>query len=155
MVKYIEKYERCVKRMADCLFCKIIDGTIPSKKVYEDDNVFAFMDVSPLSKGHTLLVPKEHVANIFEMSPNTAAQLFSVAPQIANAINDIFEPAGMNLLNNNGAAANQSVFHFHLHFIPRYDENDGYRPIWNTKEQEFTSDVLEELSAKIIEQLNK
>ncbi|GEK33484.1 HIT family protein [Kurthia sibirica] len=141
--------------MSDCLFCKIIAGDIPSKKVYEDDFVFAFMDVSPLSKGHTLLIPKEHVANVFDLSSETAAQLFSVAPQIANAINDAFEPAGMNLLNNNGTAANQSVFHFHLHFIPRYDETDGYRPIWNTKQDEFTSPVLDELSAKIIAQLNK
>lgn len=141
--------------MSDCLFCKIITGDIPSKKVYEDEFVFAFMDVSPLSKGHTLLIPKEHVANIFEMSSETAAQLFSVAPQIANAINNAFEPAGMNLLNNNGVAANQSVFHFHLHFIPRYDEKDGYRPIWNTKQDEFTSPILDELSAKIIAQLNK
>lgn len=141
--------------MADCLFCKIIDGSIPSKKVYEDDNVYAFMDITPLSKGHTLLVPKEHVANVFDMSAETAAQLFSVAPRIAQAIKAAFEPAGMNLLNNNGAAANQSVFHFHLHFIPRYDENDGYRPIWNTKEDEITSDVLEKLQSQIIDELNK
>lgn len=141
--------------MADCVFCKIIDGSIPSKKVYEDDYVYAFMDITPLSKGHTLLIPKEHVANVFELSPETASHLFSVAPVIANAIKDAFQPAGMNLLNNNGEAAEQSVFHFHLHFIPRYDEKDGYKPIWKTKEDEFTSDVITHVADEIAAQLNK
>lgn len=141
--------------MADCVFCKIIDGSIPSKKVYEDDYVYAFMDITPLSKGHTLLIPKEHVANVFELSPETASHLFSVAPVIANAIKDAFQPAGMNLLNNNGEAAEQSVFHFHLHFIPRYDEKDGYKSIWKTKEDEFTSDIITQVADEIAAQLNK
>lgn len=114
--------------MSDCLFCKIIDGSIPSMKVYEDEFVYAFMDIVSLSKGHTLLIPKEHVANIFEMSSEVASNLFAVAPKIANAIKDTFNPAGMNLVNNNGEAAGQTVFHFHLHFIPRYDETDGFKP---------------------------
>ncbi|MGX9135871.1 HIT family protein [Rummeliibacillus sp. JY-2-4R] len=141
--------------MSDCIFCKIIDGSIPSTKIYEDEYVYAFMDISPLTKGHTLLIPKEHVANVFEMSEETAANLFKVAPRIANAIKDTVNPAGMNLLNNNGEPAGQSVFHFHLHFIPRYDESDGYKPTWVTKEKEFTSDVLKQLSDEIIANLNK
>jgi len=141
--------------MSDCLFCKIIDGSIPSTKIYEDEYVYAFMDISPLTKGHTLLIPKEHVANVFEMSEETAANLFKVAPRIANAIKDSFKPAGMNLLNNNGAPAGQSVFHFHLHFIPRYDETDGYKPTWITKQDEFTSDILQGLAEEIKANLNK
>ncbi len=141
--------------MSDCIFCKIIDGSIPSTKIYEDEYVYAFMDISPLTKGHTLLIPKEHVANVFEMSEETAANLFKVAPRIANAIKDTVNPAGMNLLNNNGEPAGQSVFHFHLHFIPRYDETDGYKPTWVTKENEFTSEVLKQLSDEIIANLNK
>lgn len=135
--------------MSDCLFCKIIAGDIPSTKIYEDEHVFAFMDIGPLTKGHTLLIPKEHVANVFEMSEDVASHLFSVAPKIANAINETFKPVGMNLLNNNGEAAGQSVFHFHLHFIPRYDETDGFKATWNTKQDEFTPAILAELSEKI------
>ncbi|MBK3495960.1 HIT family protein [Viridibacillus sp. YIM B01967] len=141
--------------MSDCLFCKIIDGSIPSTKVYEDEFVYAFMDIGPLSKGHTLLIPKEHVANVFEMSSEVAANLFSVAPRIANAIKDTFDPAGMNLLNNNGEAAGQTIFHFHLHFIPRYDETDGFKPTWNTKQDEYTPAILADLAEKIKEHLNK
>jgi len=141
--------------MSDCLFCKIIDGSIPSTKIYEDEYVYAFMDISPLTKGHTLLIPKEHVANVFEMSEETASYIFRVAPRIANAIKDSFKPAGMNLLNNNGAPAGQSVFHFHLHFIPRYDETDGYKPTWITKQDEFTSDILQGLAEEIKANLNK
>ncbi|ETT82065.1 HIT family protein [Viridibacillus sp. FSL R5-0477] len=141
--------------MSDCLFCKIIDGSIPSMKVYEDEFVYAFMDIGPLSKGHTLLIPKEHVANIFEMSSEVASNLFAVAPKIANAIKDTFNPAGMNLVNNNGEAAGQTVFHFHLHFIPRYDETDGFKPTWTTKPDEYTPVILADLAEQIIENLNK
>lgn len=135
--------------MSDCLFCKIIAGEIPSTKIYEDEHVFAFMDIGPLTKGHTLLIPKEHVANVFEMSEEVASHLFSVAPKIANAIKTAFNPVGMNLLNNNGEAAGQSVFHFHLHFIPRYDETDGFKATWNTKQDEYTPEILAQLSTEI------
>ena len=114
--------------MNDCIFCKIIDGTIPSIKIYEDEHVYAFMDVAPLTKGHTLLVPKQHVKDLFEMPEDVARNLYAAAPKIANAIKEAFEPKGMNTLNNNGAFAGQSVFHYHLHFIPRYDlEDDGLK----------------------------
>lgn len=112
--------------MSNCIFCKIIAGEIPSVKVYEDEHVYAFMDIMPLSKGHTLLIPKTHREFVYDMTPEEAGQLFSVAPKIASAIKETFEPEGMNLLNNNGPKAGQSVFHFHLHFIPRY----GKRWIW-------------------------
>lgn len=138
----------------DCIFCKIIDGTIPSTKVYEDENVYAFMDVSPLTKGHTLLIPKQHVQDLFEMPEEVASKLYSVAPKIANAIKDAFHPQGMNTINNNGAFAGQSVFHYHLHFIPRYDETDGLKVKWETKQNEFTSDVLQTIASQIKENLN-
>ena len=115
--------------MNDCIFCKIIDGTIPSVKVYEDEHVYAFMDITPLAKGHTLLIPKQHVKDLFEMPSEVAGHLYSVAPKIANAIKTAFDPAGLNTLNNNGAAAYQTVFHYHLHFIPRY-EQDGLKLVW-------------------------
>ena len=143
-----------VKLMSDCLFCKIVDGSIPSTKVYEDDYVIAFMDIMPLTKGHTLLIPKKHYADVFDMTSEEAGQLFSVVPKIASALNATFEPAGMNLLNNNGAPAGQSVFHFHLHFIPRYDQTDGLKVNWQTKEKEFTSEMLNEYAEKIRTNIN-
>ena len=97
--------------MTECIFCKIIEGTIPSAKVYEDEHVLAFMDIVPVTKGHVLLIPKTHRENIYDLTAEEAAQLFSVVPKIANAIKDEFKPAGMNLLQNNGAYAGQAVFH--------------------------------------------
>ncbi|AYC30169.1 HIT family protein [Paenisporosarcina cavernae] len=135
--------------MTECLFCKLVDGSIPATKVYEDDKVLAFMDIMPLTKGHTLLIPKAHHASIQEMPPEEAAHLFSVAPKIARAIEDAFEPHGLNLLNNNGAPAGQSVFHFHLHFIPRYNEKDGLKVSWKTKEKEFSMDDFAEHAKEI------
>ena len=123
--------------MNDCIFCKIIDGTIPSVKVYEDEHVYAFMDITPLAKGHTLLIPKQHVKDLFEMPSEVAGHLYSVAPKIANAIKTAFDPAGLNALNNNGAAAYQTVFHYHLHFIPRY-EQDGLKLVWEPIKPEMT-----------------
>lgn len=139
--------------MSDCLFCKIINGEIPSLKVYEDEHVFAFMDIMPLTKGHTLLIPKTHCKDLFEMPEEVARNLYAAAPKVANAIKAAFQPAGMNTVNNNGAAAGQTVFHYHLHLIPRYDETDGLVVGWNSRQDEFPQDVLTTLAAQIKEQL--
>ncbi|WP_341201396.1 HIT family protein [Planomicrobium okeanokoites] len=135
--------------MTNCIFCKIISGDIPSVKIYEDESVFAFMDIMPLSKGHTLLIPKTHRESVYDLTPEEAGSLFSVAPKIATAIKETFNPEGMNLLNNNGAKAGQSVFHFHLHFIPRYGESDGFGAKWITKEKEFTAERIQELAEEV------
>lgn len=139
--------------MSDCLFCKLVDGTIPATKVYEDEYVLAFMDIMPLTKGHTLLIPKAHHDSILELSSELAAHFFSVAPKIAQAIDKAFAPSGINLLNNNGAPAGQSVFHYHMHFIPRYDVTDGLKVSWMTKEKQYTFDDFAEFAKKIQEQL--
>lgn len=141
--------------MSDCLFCKIVDGSIPSTKVYEDEHVLAFMDIMPLTKGHTLLIPKKHHENVYDMSSEEAGQLFSVAPKIAESIKESFQPVGLNLLNNNGAPAGQSVFHFHLHFIPRYDQTDGFKATWQTKEKQYTSEIFAEYAEQIRLNLSK
>ena len=135
--------------MSDCLFCKIIDGQIPSLKVYEDEHVYAFMDIMPLTKGHTLLIPKTHCQDLFDMPEEVARNLYAAAPKVANAIKAAFNPAGMNTVNNNGAAAGQTVFHYHLHLIPRYDENDGLKVEWNSRQAEFPTEVLIELKEAI------
>ena len=141
--------------MSECIFCKIIDGSIPSAKIYEDDHVYAFMDIMPLTKGHTLIIPKNHKENIYDLSEEEASNLFKVVPKIASVLKESFGPVGMNLLNNNGAPAGQSVFHFHLHFIPRYDQTDGFRPTWITKEKTITPEIIQNLAAELYEQLKK
>lgn len=107
----------------DCIFCKIINGEIPSYKVYEDEHVYAFLDITQCTKGHTLVIPKQHVKNVYELSEELAENIFKVIPKIAKAIKTSFNPIGLNIINNNDKPL-QSVFHFHLHLIPRY-ENDG------------------------------
>lgn len=107
----------------DCIFCKIIAGDIPSYKIYEDDHVLAFLDITQGTKGHTLIIPKKHIKNVYELDEETIVNVFKVVPMIANALKEAFSPIGLNIINNNDQP-HQSVFHFHIHLIPRY-ENDG------------------------------
>src|SRR5690625_6170259 len=95
----------------DCIFCKIVAGKIASAKVYEDEDVYAFLDLSQVAKGHTLVIPKKHTRNLYDTPPEVASKLFAAVPKIANALKKAYHPVGMNLLNNNEAEANQSVFH--------------------------------------------
>ncbi|MCA1056469.1 HIT family protein [Rossellomorea aquimaris] len=140
--------------MSDCIFCKIIDGEIPSMKVYEDEHVLAFLDISQVTKGHTLLIPKLHKENIYELTPETASHLFSVAPKIANALKAEFNPVGLNLLNNTGEQAGQSVFHFHMHFIPRYGQGDGFGAVWKTHNDDYSGEDLKEIAESISQHLS-
>jgi histidine triad (HIT) family protein len=110
--------------MDSCIFCKIVAGTIPSYKVYEDDQVLAFLDITQVTKGHTLVIPKQHVEDVFALSEDLASTIFRQIPHIANQLNDALHPIGMNIINNNQAPL-QSVFHYHIHLIPRYD-HDGF-----------------------------
>ncbi|NLP49946.1 HIT family protein [Bacillus sp. RO1] len=135
--------------MSDCIFCKIIDGDIPASKVYEDEHVLAFLDISQVTKGHTLVIPKVHKENIYELTPEIAEKLFKVVPKIANSIKEQFEPIGLNLLNNNGEAAGQSVFHYHLHIIPRYGKGDGFGAVWKSNQSDYTTQQLQEIASKI------
>lgn len=135
--------------MTSCIFCQIVEGTIPSEKIYEDEHVVAFMDVMPVTEGHVLLIPKNHRENLYEMTEDEASNLFSVAPKLANLLKETFTPAGMNLLQNNGAPAGQAVFHFHMHFIPRYDETDGFRSDWNPKVDEYPKERIKEIADRI------
>lgn len=135
--------------MSDCIFCKIINGEIPSAKVYEDDYVYAFLDISQVTKGHTLVIPKKHEKNLYELSEESAKHVFSAVPKIAQAIRDAYNPVGLNLLNNNEAPAGQSVFHFHVHLIPRYGEGDGFGAVWKTHQDQYTSEDLQQIAKDI------
>lgn len=135
--------------MSDCIFCKIINGEIPSAKVYEDENVLAFLDISQVTKGHTLVIPKVHKENVFDLTDEIAANVFSAVPKVANAIKAAYDPIGLNVLQNNGEAAGQSVFHFHMHLIPRYGIGDGFGAVWKTHQEDYTSDDYKKIAAEI------
>ncbi len=105
--------------MDDCIFCKIVKGEIPSVKVYEDDHVYAFEDINPILDGHTLIIPKSHRANIWEMEEAEMEAVGRAAKKIAGAIRTALSPAGVACLQLNGRAVNQIVMHYHLHLIPR------------------------------------
>ena len=104
----------------NCIFCKIIAGEIPSATIYEDEDFKVIMDISPAAKGHAIILPKKHCADLYELDDSTASKALMVARKVATAIKAEFNCDGLNLLQNNGEAAGQTVFHFHLHLIPRY-----------------------------------
>lgn len=107
--------------MADnCIFCKIANGEIPSATLYEDEDFRVILDLGPASKGHALIIPKAHAANLFELPDETAAKVLVIAKQIAGKLQEGLHADGVNLVQNNGEAANQTVLHFHMHIIPRY-----------------------------------
>ena len=110
--------------MEKTIFEKIIDGEIPSYKIYEDDYVYSFLDVFPVTKGHTLIVPKKHVRNILDCDSETASHIGSVLPKIANAVKDAYNCDGINIFQNNEEYAGQTVFHLHFHVVPRYKDKD-------------------------------
>lgn len=130
----------------NCIFCKILDGKIPSYKVYEDDYVMAFLDISQITKGHTLVVPKKHVKNIFEMDEALASEVFIAVPKIANAIQEAFKPIGLNIISNN-KKPHQSVDHFHIHLIPRYENDDFKINFVNNQDHWEHDDYLEVVKA--------
>ncbi|MDD3172737.1 MAG: HIT family protein [Herbinix sp.] len=109
--------------MSNCIFCKIISGEIPSATVYEDNDFKAIMDISPAVKGHVIILPKKHSADLFELEDDSAAKALIVARKIAKAIKEEINCDGINLLQNNGEVAGQTVFHFHIHLIPRYKQD--------------------------------
>ena len=117
--KYYKNVSRVVLIMKkdDCIFCKLANGIIPTNSLYEDDIVNVIFDANPASEGHVLILPKEHFDNIYSLDDKTAAHVFQVAVKVANAINDSLHPVGLNVVQNNGEAAGQTVFHFHMHII--------------------------------------
>ena len=117
----------------ECIFCAIVEGKIPSAKVYENDHVFAFMDIAPANPGHLLIIPKQHYRNIFDMPADVGSKIMEAAVLLANAIKEALNPDGLNLFQSNEPAAFQTVFHFHLHLIPRWEE-DPLRLPWKPSE---------------------
>ncbi len=110
--------------MSDCIFCKIINKEIPGKIVYEDDVCMAFLDLSQATYGHTLVIPKKHYANILEVDDDTLAHVMKVVKNLANQIVEKLDAKGVNVLTNTNEVAGQTVHHFHVHILPRYDEKE-------------------------------
>jgi len=133
--------------MSDTIFGRILRGEIPCARVYEDDKVLAFLDVGPLSKGHTLLIPKEAKATLDELSDDSAAALGRVLPRLCRAVMKATGATAYNVLQNNGAAAHQAVFHVHFHIIPKPEGGGGLGIGWSAGRLDPA--VATELAARI------
>jgi histidine triad (HIT) family protein len=116
----------------NCIFCKIVAGTIPCFKLYEDGATFAFLDINPVNAGHALVIPKSHAANLFESADTDLAAVMATVRRVATAVEKTVTPHGVNLLQANGPGAAQSVFHFHMHIIPRV-QGDDLKMNWGLK----------------------
>jgi histidine triad (HIT) family protein len=106
-----------------CIFCKIVAGELPGQIVAEDEHTVAFMDINPATRGHLLVIPRAHARNLLEISPEDLAATIAAVQRMAQRVNQRLEPAGINLINSCGSAAWQTVFHFHVHVIPRYEDD--------------------------------
>lgn len=133
--------------MANCIFCKIANGEIPAATIYEDERFRVILDLGPASKGHALILPKEHYADIYEIPEDLAAEAYKLAARLAKKLTEVLNCDGFNIVQNNKEAAGQTVFHFHIHLIPRY-ENDqvglGWKP--GTLTEEVKQEILEKMN---------
>ena len=131
----------------DCIFCKIINGDIPSFTVYEDDTFKVILDRFPAAPGHMLIIPKEHYSDMFELPDEVAAKLYPLAKKLATKVKAVTEADGINIVQNNGEAAGQTVHHFHLHIVPR-KAGDGL-VLNKSSNQDTTIEELEEMFNKL------
>ena len=134
----------------DCVFCKIVSGHIPSAKVYEDENVLAFLDIGPIAKGHLLVIPKQHFATVDSCDSKVLADVAMVLPRIAKAVKEAMNVKDYNILCNNGKLAGQVVEHLHFHIIPR-TLGDAIR--WNWPVSKYPMNEVENLAKKIGEKV--
>ena len=130
---------------ADCIFCKIAQGEIPSKTLFENEDFRVIFDISPASKGHVIILPKVHAANIYELPDEVAGKAFVLAKKVATVLKEVLKCDGINIVQNNGEAAGQTVFHLHVHVIPRY-KDDSVKITWVQGTAE--ADVIDEIITK-------
>lgn len=142
--------------MQDTVFHKILRKEIPSYPIYEDDKVYAFLDISQTTKGHTLVIPKTFATDIFEYDEQIAADLFARIPKIARALEKAFpDMKGINILNNNRETAYQTVFYSHVHLIPRYGKDDGFKISFTDNSQKYSAEELDTMAATIRAQIGE
>ncbi|MCI8372400.1 MAG: HIT family protein [Lachnospiraceae bacterium] len=134
----------------DCIFCKIANGEIPSTTLYEDEEFRVILDLGPASRGHALILPKEHYANLYEIEDDTAAKVMVLAKKMAKAMTKGLKADGFNLVQNNGETAGQTVFHFHLHLIPRYADE---KKIIEWTPGTISKEEMEKIASQVKEQL--
>ena len=134
----------------NCIFCKIANGELPSYTIYEDDDFRVILDINPASKGHSLLIPKEHFKNIFELDDNIASKALIVAKNVSAALRDELNCDGFNILQNNEEIAGQTVFHFHMHLIPRYTgDTVKFTTTTGKVDEEFANELVKNIKSKI------
>ena len=134
--------------MTDCIFCKIIQGELPCFKVYEDDKVLAFEDISPISQGHTLIIPKRHYQDLYEIPPEDLTAIHLASKKVIKAISDALNPTGVACVQLNGRGANQVVLHYHLHLIPRL-AGSPVLPVTSWEINPGDMDLIKETGEKI------
>ena len=132
----------------NCIFCKLANGVFPTNSIYEDEDFNVILDASPATKGHALILPKEHYANMFEIDDDILAKAAKLAKKIMTHEKKILGCDGYNLVQNNGEAAGQTVFHFHMHLIPRYSDNNESKMI-NWKPNEFSDEEMKDICDKM------
>jgi histidine triad (HIT) family protein len=131
----------------DCVFCEILDGALPAWRVYEDDAAIAFLDKGQVTRGHTLVIPRRHAADLWDLSEDEAAAVMRAVHRVARLLRERLPLAGLNVTQSNGAAAWQDVFHYHVHLIPRYG-NDDFRVPWRATNP--SADALAEIRRAIV-----
>ena len=138
-------------RQADCIFCKIIAGEIPSNTIYEDDTFKVVLDASPASKGHALILPKKHYADIYDIDEEVAGKAMKLAKKLAGHMTEVLGCDGFNILQNNHEVAGQTVFHFHMHLIPRYEGDNAGIAAWKqgTLEDAVKEQIIESVTAEL------
>ena len=139
--------------MNQCIFCKIINKEIPGQILFENEHVLAFLDISQTTKGHTLVIPKKHAEDVFSMSEEDMCHIFSVVPKLANALKTTFNADGMNIVNNNKPVAGQTVFHYHVHLIPRYSAEDSFQINYTNNMSKYTPESLATLKEEVLANL--
>ena len=132
----------------NCIFCKIIAGEIPSNTIHEDEEFKVILDASPATKGHALILPKEHYADLYEIDANVAAGVMKLAKKLAAHMTEVLKCDGFNLVQNNHEIAGQTVFHFHMHLIPRY-KNAKNNDILKWNHEEFTAEEMKEICSSL------
>lgn len=132
----------------NCIFCKLANGDIPTRSIYEDEDFNVILDMGPATKGHALILPKNHSANLYELPDEEAGKVMKLAKKIASKMKERLGCDGLNLVQNNGEAAGQTVFHFHLHLIPRY-EDDKQHILWEpTQPSDEELDAIKDILTK-------
>ena len=135
-------------RDKNCIFCKIANGEIPTRTLYEDDDFRVILDMSPATRGHALILPKEHADNLYQLPEEMTGRAFVLAKKMATSMTEALGCSGFNIVQNNGEAAGQTVLHFHIHLVPRYTD-DGQGLFWEPRH--YSDEALDEIRSRLAE----